>query len=271
MPHLSRPSLYDLLIRSANFAVPYVVFSSLLLLRPKYLFQHPVLEEIYVKLYLHVQAFVLWFWQGRYNVDGYLIKFCNFFVQQSRVGRVRNNITEEFICTIKLNRSAAMPVGDWTLLFNALENDRDTTRPSLCSFCNWNRKRAGRTEAVAFHSVGAWALVTTPDKQRDGGFVFYRAKTCISFFLYFFLPPPFLSFTPAVWFLWCLNARNYYYNGFKIFGSRKTPTSRHAMKGVRTACPSYREAFHSVHFRIALISLIFELNAYIQLNICIVY
>jgi len=41
-----------------------------------------------------------------------LIKFCNNFVQQSRVGRVRNNITEKFIRTVKLNRSGAMPVGD---------------------------------------------------------------------------------------------------------------------------------------------------------------
>jgi hypothetical protein len=32
-----------------------------------------------------------------------------------------------------------------------------------------------------------------------------------------------------------------------------------------------RAAFHSVHFRIANISLIFQLNAQLQLNICIVF
>jgi len=84
-----------------------------------------------------------------------LIKFFDFFVQQSRVGRVRNNTTEKFIRTVKLNRSSAIPVGDWTLLFNALENDRDNVRRSLYSVYNWNRKRAGRTEAVTFYSVGA--------------------------------------------------------------------------------------------------------------------
>ena len=59
VPHLSHPPGYDLLIRSPNYAAPYAVFSSLLLLRPRYLFQHPVLEHVHVKLYL--QVFVVWF------------------------------------------------------------------------------------------------------------------------------------------------------------------------------------------------------------------
>jgi len=45
----------------------------------------------------------------------------------------------------------------------------------------------------------------------------------------------------------------------------------YAMKGFRTVCPSYRETFHSLHFRIAIIFLIFELSARVQVNICIVY
>ena len=34
---------------------------------------------------------------------------------------------------------------------------------------------------------------------------------------------------------------------------------------------SWREAFYSVHFHIAIIYLIFQENAYVKLNICIVY
>ena len=33
----------------------------------------------------------------------------------------------------------------------------------------------------------------------------------------------------------------------------------------------YREAFYSVYFHTAIMSLIFQLNAHVQLNICIVH
>jgi hypothetical protein len=34
---------------------------------------------------------------------------------------------------------------------------------------------------------------------------------------------------------------------------------------------SYREVFHSMHFGTTIMTLIFQLNAHMQMNICIVY